>query len=406
VEVLNPVRSTARNPLFQMGLSFQNMAETSFELPGLSVSAVDFGEQLAKTDLQVTVHDTYADDGTPAEIIAQFGYATDLFDESTVRGFVDRFVRVLDAFIADGSVVIGEIDVLAPEENARILGAWNDTTHVVDSAATLVSLLEATVAATPNAVALVSDEVIGERQEFTYAELDARVNRLARYLIERGVAPEDRVALAIRRSTDLVVAMYAVAKAGAAYVPVDPDQPADRVEYILDTAAPVCVLTTGRDEFTAAAVDTVAIDELDLSEFPAAAVAADERRGALTAANTAYVIFTSGSTGQPKGVALTHGAIANQLQWKTAEFGLNAGDAVLLKTAATFDLSVWEFWSAAVFGGRLVIAAADGHRDPAYLNELMAQEWVTTLHVVPSMLDALLAAELPDSLWRVLAIGE
>ncbi|WP_039809507.1 AMP-binding protein, partial [Nocardia otitidiscaviarum] len=114
-------------------------------------------------------------------------------------------------------------------------------------------------------------------------------------------------------------------------------------------------------------------------------------------------------TGRPKGVAVPHAAIVNQLQWKTAEFGLGADDAVLLKTAATFDLSVWEFWSAAVSGGRLVIASADGHRDPAYLNELMAREQVTTLHVVPSMLDALLTESggtLAGSLRRVLAIGE
>ncbi|MGW5223262.1 amino acid adenylation domain-containing protein, partial [Nocardia sp. NPDC004085] len=408
VEVLNPVRSTARNPLFQVGLSFQNLAETTFELPGLTVSAVNFDSQLAKTDLHVTLYDRYAEDGTPAEIITEFGYATDLFDEDTVQGFADRFLRVLDAVLADATVRVGEIDLLAAEESERILTAWNATEHEVDTTATLVSLLDATVAATPAAVALVADEPTG-RRELTYAGLDARVNRLARYLIGRGVGPEDRVALAIRRSSDLVIAMYAVAKAGAAYVPIDPDQPAERTDYILGTAAPVCVLTTGRDGFHTAAADVVQIDAIDLTDHPTAPVTAAERRGALTPANTAYVIFTSGSTGQPKGVAVPHAAIANQLQWETSVFELGAADAVLLKTAATFDLSVWEFWSAAVSGGRLVIASADGHRDPAYLNELMRATGVTTLHVVPSMLDALLTesgGRLSDSLRRVLAIGE
>ncbi|WP_406236200.1 amino acid adenylation domain-containing protein [Nocardia sp. NBC_01009] len=405
VEALNPARSTARNPLFQVGLSFQNLAETALQLPGLSVGGVEFDLQLAKTDLHISLHERYAEDGTPAEIVAEFGYATDLFDESTVRGFADRFVRVLDAVIADPEVVVGAIDLLTPEESTRILAGWNDTAHAVDPAATLVSLLDATVATSPGAVALVADEPDG-RRELTYAELDARVNRLARYLIGRGVGPEDRVALAIRRSADLVVAMYAVAKSGAVYVPVDPDQPADRVDYILDTAGPVCVLTTANDGFVSAAVDSVAIDEVDLSAYIDAPVSADERRSVLTAANTAYVIFTSGSTGQPKGVAVSHGAIVNQLLWKADEFGLGAEDAVLLKTAATFDLSVWEFWSAAVCGGRVVIAAPDGHHDPAYLNELMAHESVTTLHVVPSMLDVLLVGRLPGSLRRVLAIGE
>nr|WP_239476841.1 non-ribosomal peptide synthetase [Nocardia arizonensis] len=410
VEVLNPERSTARNPLFQIGLSFQNLAETALTLPGLTVSAVNFNSQLAKTDLQVTVYDRYHEDGTPAEIITEFGYATDLFDESTVQGFADRFVRVLDAVVADATVPVGEIDLLTPAEHERILTGWNDTAHPVDTEATLVTLFDAAVAAAaPATVALVADEGSGLRAHVTYSDLDARVNRLARYLIGRGVGPEDRVALAIRRSADLVIAMYAVAKAGAAYVPIDPDQPADRVDYILATAAPVCVLTTSRESFETAAAESVVLDRLDLSAHSADPVTTGERRGALTAANTAYVIFTSGSTGKPKGVAVPHGAIVNQLLWKTAEFDLGGEDAVLLKTAATFDLSVWEFWSAAVSGGRLVIATADGHRDPSYLNELMRATGVTTLHVVPSMLDALLTesdGRLPDSLRRVLAIGE
>ncbi|MGY2012188.1 AMP-binding protein, partial [Nocardia gipuzkoensis] len=205
---------------------------------------------------------------------------------------------------------------------------------------------------------------------------------------------------------DLIVAMYAVAKSGGAYVPVDPDQAAERTSYILETAAPVCVLTNADAEFSTDVAEVVRIDELDLSDIPATPIADADRVAPLRPENTAYVIFTSGSTGRPKGVAVPHGAIANQLQWKNVEFGLDAADAILLKTAATFDLSVWEFWSAAVCGGRLVIASPDGHRDPAYLNELMAREWVTTLHVVPSMLDALLTAGMPNSLWRVLAIGE
>ncbi|MEV5838466.1 non-ribosomal peptide synthase/polyketide synthase, partial [Nocardia sp. NPDC052112] len=406
VEVLNPERSTARNPLFQVGLSFQNLAETTFTLPGLSVSAVNFDSQLAKTDLHVTLYDRYAEDGTPAQILTEFGYATDLFDEATVQGFADRFELVLDAILADPDVRVGEIDLLSPDENTRILHAWNDTAHEldIDASTTLVSLLDATVAASPDAVALVAEDTT-----LTYAELDADANRLARHLIALGVGAEDRVALAIRRSVDLVVAMYAVAKSGAAYVPIDPDQPAERTDYILGTAAPVCVLTTGRDAFGSAVTEVLSIDELDLSGVADGPITDGERLRPLAGANTAYVIFTSGSTGQPKGVAVPHAAIVNQLLWKTAEFGLGADDAVLLKTAATFDLSVWEFWSAAVCGGRLVIADADGHRDPAYLNDLMRSTGVTTLHVVPSMLDALLTESgrrLPESLRRVLAIGE
>ncbi|WP_280205072.1 non-ribosomal peptide synthetase, partial [Nocardia farcinica] len=409
VEVLNPVRSTARNPLFQVGLSFQNLAETTLALPGLQVSAVDVGAQLAKTDLTVTLYDLYDEDGTPAEIVTDFSYATDLFDEATVQGFADRFVRVLETVVADMDVPVGEIDLLAPEEAERILRSWNDTAHPVDPAATLVSLFDAALAAAdPAAVAVVVDTAQG-RVELTFAELDARVNRLARHLIARGVRTEDRVALAMRRSLDLVVALYAVSRAGAAYVPIDPDQPAERVGYILETAAPAVVLTTTADAFETEVGEIVAVDALDLSAVSAAPITDADRNGALLPATTAYVIFTSGSTGRPKGVAVPHGAVANQLCYIAEEFALGADDVVLLKTAATFDVSVWEFWSAVVSGGRLVVATADGHRDPAYLNALMRDTGVTTLYVVPSMLDALLIESgdrMPESLRRILAIGE
>ncbi|WP_040838436.1 non-ribosomal peptide synthetase, partial [Nocardia brevicatena] len=332
-------------------------------------------------------------------------YATDLFDRETAQGFLDRFIRLLGEIVTEPSTPVGELDILDPAERAVLVTGGGTTEREIDTTATLVSLLDATVAAHPDAVALVGPDGV----RITYAELDARVNRLARRLIALGVGPEDRVALALRRSVNLVVAMYAVAKAGGAYVPVDPAQAADRTAYILETAAPVCVLTDAEAGFTTETVPVVRIDEADVEAVSAEPVRAEERVAPLRPRNTAYVIFTSGSTGRPKGVAVPHAAIVNQLVWKTAEFDLGVEDAVLLKTAATFDLSVWEFWSAAVSGGRLVIAAPDGHRDPEYLNELMRRESVTTLHVVPSMLDALLTESdgaLTSSLRRVLAIGE
>ncbi|MEV0104613.1 amino acid adenylation domain-containing protein, partial [Nocardia sp. NPDC050789] len=404
VEVLNPARSTARHPLFQVGLSFQNLTRSTLELPGLSVSGLDVDTELSQFDLHLIVSDLYGDDGAADGITGILTYATDIFDRETVVGFADRFVALLREIVSAPRTVVGEIEILAAAERTEILDRRNDTAHQVDSTATLASMLTATVAAKPTAIALIGPD--GET--LTYAELGARVNGLARHLISIGVGPEARVALALRRSVDLVVAMYAVSVAGGAYVPVDPDQPAERTGYILETAAPVCVLTNAAAEFSTEVAPLVRMDQL----APAAKlgpITDADRVAPLRPDHTAYVIFTSGSTGRPKGVALPHAAIANQLQWKSAEFELGPDDAVLLKTAATFDLSVWEFWSAAVTGGRLVIAAADGHRDPAYLNELMARERVTTLHVVPSMLDALLTAGdgvMNDALRRVLAIGE
>ncbi|PPJ40061.1 non-ribosomal peptide synthetase [Nocardia nova] len=447
VEVLNPPRSTAHHPLFQVGLSFQNVARTELELPGLSVAGVDADLDVSQFDLHLIVADAYDADGNPDGIGGFLTYATDLFDAATAESIVERLSLLLAGVVAEAGTPVGDLDILTSAERAELERAATGASHPV-VAATLPELLAATIAARPQAVALTADadeQFGGTPAELTYGELGERVHRLARHLISLGVGPESRVALALRRGVDLVVAMYAVSVAGGAYVPVDPDQPAERVGYILDSADPVCVLTTsdipdlpgrtapsaagaatrdwrGRSQSmpaladlgrSAAREDVVRLDELDLSGLSARPVTEADRIAPLLPQHTAYVIFTSGSTGRPKGVAVPHGAIVNQLVWKTAEFGLGADDAVLLKTAATFDLSVWEFWSAAVSGGRLVIAAPDGHRDPAYLNDLIRRTGVTTLHVVPSMLDALLteartnaAPQAASPLRRVLAIGE
>ncbi|WP_067982733.1 amino acid adenylation domain-containing protein [Nocardia caishijiensis] len=400
VEAINPARSTARHPLFQVGLSFQNLARTGLELGETDVEGVDVDLAVSQFDLHAIVADAYDSEGAAQGINGVLTYATDLFDPATARTYADRFARVLAGIAAAPEWPVDEIELLSEGERIRILHAWNDTRHTCPST-TLPALFDATVAGHSDRVALVAPD----GTELTYRAFAVRVNQLARHLISRGVGVEDRVALAIRRSVDLVVAMYAVAQTGAAYVPLDPDQPADRVRHILDTAAPVCVLTTARDGFA----DALVIDTLDLAGYPASAIQARERHGDLRPGNTAYVIFTSGSTGKPKGVAVPHGAIVNQLLWKTEHFGLTVDDSVLLKTAATFDLSVWEFWTTAVTGGRLVIAAPDGHRDPADLLRVLTEQRVSTLHVVPSMLDALLtesAGALPVSLRRVLAIGE
>nr|WP_233434253.1 non-ribosomal peptide synthetase [Nocardia yamanashiensis] len=504
VEALDPVRSTARHPLFQVGFSFNNTETAELELDGLRVGAADFETTISQFDLHLVLVDRYTADGAPDGISAQLTYATALYDEATATGFAERLRRLLNAIVVEPERPVGSYELLATAERNRILRSWNNTAHPVDATATLPALLATTLAtANPTRIALADagdrpspatsaahavprdsgsssaaygdsrddgsltvahgaprfsgepgvrriDQLsyeelaahraalpsLGEsdarpvdqlsfgeltgrgselfdgpggesRVEVSYGELGERVYRLARHLISLGVGPESRVALAMRRSVDLVVAMYAVSVAGGAYVPVDPDQPAERIEYILDTADPVTVLTSGAD--LPLDIAQVRIDLLDLISYPDDPVTDADRRAPLRPEHTAYVIFTSGSTGRPKGVAVPHAAIVNQLQWKNAEFALSADDTILLKTAATFDLSVWEFWSAAVCGGRLVIAAPDGHRDPDYLGELMIREGVTTLHAVPSMLDALLTAgaDRPGSpLLRVLAIGE
>ncbi|MFC7449655.1 non-ribosomal peptide synthase/polyketide synthase [Rhodococcus daqingensis] len=403
VEVLNPTRSTARHPLFQVALSFHNLERNRFTLPDLEIGVLDAGFEPAKFDLHLTLVDRHDDSGEPAEIAASFTYATDLFDRDTVAQFAARFERILRTVVADRDAVVGDIPILDDLHREELVSAWNETAHPVP-ATTLAELFDAQVRRTPAAIATVF-----EGEELTYAQFDARVNRLARELIAHGVGPEARVGLAIRRSVELVVAMYAVAKAGGVYVPIDPDHPAERTAYVLDSARPVVVLTTtGVSVTPPEGVELLLVDALGDDRSPAPITDAD-RIAPLRPENTAYVIYTSGSTGRPKGVAVPHRAIANQLLWKQSEYRLDADDAVMLKTAATFDLSVWEFWWALTAGARLVIAKPGGEQDPAYLARLMRESRVTTMHFVPSLLTAFLASVGPepvDSLRRVICIGE
>ncbi|MCZ4076318.1 non-ribosomal peptide synthase/polyketide synthase [Rhodococcus sp. H36-A4] len=409
VEVLNPVRSTARHPLFQVGFSFQNQGVTEVALPGLDIAALDIESGVAQFDLHLIVVDRYSESGVPAGMSAEFTYAKDLFDHTTVSTIATRFVRLLESVVERPDARIGDIDLLGIAERELVLESWNSTDHSVHSEATLVSLFDEQVAIRPDSTAVVEGD-----QRWTFHEFDSRVNRLARYLIARGVGPETLTALAIRRSADLVVAMFAVAKTGGAYVPLDPDQPLERVEYILETAGPVLLLSKSSDgsrfsDHSVLDIPMADIAGLDLSVHSDAPITDAERAAPLRAGNSAYVIFTSGSTGRPKGVAVSHAAIANQLMWKRTEFDLGSQDSILLKTSATFDLSVWEFWSAPTSGATLVIAGPDEHRDPARVNDIIRKESITTLHVVPSMLTALMVdgdGVLPPSLKRVLAIGE
>ncbi|MGC0365274.1 amino acid adenylation domain-containing protein [Rhodococcus sp. 27YEA15] len=404
VEVLDPTRSQAHHPLFQVALFFQNMSQDALELSGLEVSGLEFDAGIAKFDLQLTlaprVSDAH-DDG----MYAEFAYATDLFDESTIHGFADRFTRILEQVVADPSITIGDIEMLEEAERESLLIARNSTAYDLGDSETLASLFDVRVALAPDAVAVVFDG-----RSLTYQELSDRVNKLARKLIDDGVGPESLVALAMRRSLDLVIGMYAVIAAGGAYVPLDPDHPAERIGHILTTADPVRVLSTTRDAFVAPhGADVLLVDTVDLASYSTSVVSDADRRGRLRDTNAAYVIFTSGSTGKPKGVAVTHHAIVNQVLWMQDQYAIGAEDVYLQKTATTFDVSLWGYFTALLSGTRVVLASHDGHRDPAYLAGLIEDHRVTLTDFVPSML-TVFASSVPQqslvSLRAVFVIGE
>ncbi|MDO1486796.1 amino acid adenylation domain-containing protein, partial [Rhodococcus rhodochrous] len=381
VEVLNPERSQARHPLFQVALFFQNFTQTTFELPGLTIGAVESNYSTAKFDLQLTVAERLGTDSEYGGMAVDFTYATDLFDEDTIREFADRYLRILHTFVSDVGLPVGDVPLLDEAEVTRLVVDANNTGHPVEETL-LLQRYRRQIVETPDAVA-----VSYEGAALTYDEFDRRVNRLARHLISIGVGPESRVALAIRRSVDLVVAIYAVLEAGGAYVPVDPDHPIERTGYVLESAEPVAVLTTSRDGFEVpGSTPVVSIDEIDLSSMSDAPVADSDRVSVLRPENTAYVIYTSGSTGRPKGVAVPHRAIANQMAWMRHAYALSPSDVYLQKTATTFDVSLWGFFLPLQVGAHLVIATPDGHRDPAYVARTVSEQKVTLTDFVPSML--------------------
>ncbi|MGW7264882.1 amino acid adenylation domain-containing protein [Streptomyces sp. NPDC054842] len=292
-------------------------------------------------------------------------YQTDLFDRAAAETIAARLVRVLEQVLADPTVPVAGVDVLADDERDRLVRRVNDTAHPV-AATTLPDAFEAQVSRDPERVA-----VIAEDEQLTYGEFNRRANRLAHWLIEQGAGPEQLVAVRIPRSVDLMVAIYAVVKAGAAYVPVDTELPADRVRHVLDSAKPLLVLDS-------ALPDVAGYPETD----PARTLSPD---------NAAYVIYTSGSTGGPKGVPVAHRAITNRLKWGLAHFDVTPEDRVLLSTTASFDVSVPELFAPLQAGAAVVVARPDGRRDPAYLAQLIQRHQVTGADFVPSLLETFVA---------------
>ncbi|SFB04739.1 non-ribosomal peptide synthase domain TIGR01720/amino acid adenylation domain-containing protein [Amycolatopsis marina] len=329
----------------------------------------------------------------PGEDLAMMiTYDPSLFEASTVDRLAEHLALVLGAMPRTAGRGVRDLPTATRRELDQF-AVWNATGHPVE-AATLVDLFERQVDRTPEAAAVIFEDTV-----LTYRELDTRANRMARALAERGVGPERIAAVLLPRGIDLVVALYAIHKAGGAYLPVDQDHPQDRVSFMLADAEPAVVITD-----RPLACEQPVVHAQDFAEY-----SGERPHTPLDPAAPAYVIYTSGSTGRPKGVVVPHSGIVNRLVWMQAEFGIDADDRVLQKTPAGFDVSVWEFFWPLQVGAALVVARPDGHRDPGYLASLIQREQVTTVHFVPSMLRAFVAEPASGhctSLRRVICSGE
>ncbi|MCD9193500.1 non-ribosomal peptide synthetase [Streptomyces albireticuli] len=379
VETLAPERSAARHPLFQVALVLQNNRRAELDLPGLRTRMEWAGTGTSRLDLFFSLDEREDAEGRPAGLDGFVEYATELFDRATVEGLTGRLLRVLEQAVADPGTPVGELDPLSARDRHDVLVGWNDTAVAPPGPATLPVLFEAQVARAPGAVAVDHD---GE--ETTYAELDARAGLLARRLTAAGVGREDLVALALPRSTELVVAVLGVLKAGAAYLPVDPGYPEARIRFMLSDAAPKLLLT---DRPTARTLPDTGVDRWLLDD-PAAPGAPQAPVRPPRPGDPAYVIYTSGSTGRPKGVVVPHTGLPGLAAAQAAHLAVDATSRVLQLASPSFDASVWDLLMALAAGGTLVLPGTDGPLAGEALAETLAARRVTHLTITPSALEA------------------
>ncbi|MGJ5892736.1 amino acid adenylation domain-containing protein [Streptomyces niveiscabiei] len=387
-------RDVSRNPLSQVMFQCIEAREHLWELPGVTVERERLGGGSAKVDLSLIA--VNLDEGVQLDLVGE----STLFEPGTVERMLDSLVEVVTQALAAPDAPVHTVRLTDDAAWDLVVRTWNGTGRDLPDG-DLLTPIEEQAARTPRATAL---ECGGDSLD--YGAMDERANRLAHHLRSLGAGPGAVVAVSVPRSVDLVVALLAVLKTGAAYLPLDPDYPGQRLTYMLEDAAPVCAVADHAGRLSHdAGVPLVVLDGLDLSSSPATAPARS-----LTPVDPAYVIYTSGSTGRPKGVVVSHRAIANRLRWGQGTYRLTPADRVLQKTPSSFDVSVWEFFWPLREGATLLLAEPGGHRDPDYLARLIRERAVTVCHFVPSMLQAFLAsagaAGCRHTLRQVFASGE
>lgn len=388
VEELQPVRDLSRGPLVQVGFQLLAARDTSagdasgstLELPGLDV--VDFGAGASSIRLDLELHCVE----TSAGVWGRLRYAADLFEHSSIERFVSYFLHLLEEAAGKPDRPLSSCGLVSEAEAHRQLVEWNDTrADTPDS--TVVELFEEQARRRPDAPAISFGQ-----ETLTYAELDARTNRLAHHLTSLGAGPDVLVGLCAERGPELFVGMIGILKSGAAYVPLDPEYPADRLARMLgDTRCPITV-TAGSTRVPAEAAGRIVYlgaDGEHIDTFPSHA---PPRR--VSSDHLAYAIYTSGSTGAPKAVEVTHGSLSNVIGFQSRVFGAGPSSRVLQYSSVCFDASVSEIWVALASGGELVLAPRLLVADE--LAEELRERRITQVALVPSVLATLPETSLPD----------
>ncbi|WP_293010496.1 non-ribosomal peptide synthetase [Mycobacterium sp.] len=383
VQEINPERRgrDGLDGLVQVGFSMRKSAG-GFALDGVAVQQLEWGAVAAPLPLALAVV------LNPDGVILEIEYQADVLSSELIEQMVVHYLQLLDNALAEPERRVTRLNILGAEQRNTVLARSHG--ELVDTpATTMVAILDAAATATPDAVALCSDDA-----ELSYAELHQRANRLARWLIQQGVGADDIIGLRVAASVDFVVAVLAILKAGAAYLPIDPAYPTERIDFLITDACPRIVI--GPQELEAAERAAARLTDRMLTDA--------DRRKPLVPDHLAYVIYTSGSTGQPKGVAVSHRAIAEHVQSFIAEWSLTAEDRWLQSSSVSFDASLADIFLTLSLGAQLIVpnpVRARGFGDVDYMTDLISRRGVTVLHMVPSMLSSLL--KLPQAKqWRSL----
>jgi iturin family lipopeptide synthetase A len=385
IRKLNLPHDASRSPVFAAFFNYESGKFQRTLASGVTAELLTDGSVPYRSPRDTAMFELYLNvaekDGA---LHCECDHGSDLFDGATVARWLGHYRTLLEAIVANPDASIWQMPLLGAAERAQIVEGFNATQADYHNDVCLHELIEQQAQRTPDAAALIYEGV-----SLTYRELTSRANQLAHYLGRFGVGPETLAGIAMERSPEMVVGLLAILKAGAAYVPLDPDYPAERLAFMVADAR-VPVLLTQQRILTKLPSNNARLLCVDTEWEAIAQESAQRTFTAVTPDNLAYVIYTSGSTGQPKGAMNAHRGICNRLLWMQEAYRLQAGDRVLQKTPFSFDVSVWEFFWPLLAGATLVVAKAGGHQDTRYLADTIARERVTTMHFVPPMLAAFL----------------
>ncbi len=401
VEALQPERNLNRNPIFQVMLALQTAPKEELRLPGLTCTVEPETYEFSMFDLMFSLEEHRN------EIIGRLNYSTDLFDQTTVERWLASFSILLQGMTGGERRLLADLPILTPCESQQVSKLFNASHADYPCDKTIQQLFEEQVVRAPAAVAV---EYAG--RSLTYAELNKQANRLARYLRGRGVGLDQAVAVCLPRTLEMVAGLLGIIKAGAAYMPLDPHYPRERLQYMLEDAVPAQVLTHSqlRSVLPVTAAEQIVLDDCKElgaqieGDLPTAELG-------LSPTNLVYVIYTSGSTGRPKGTAMSHHSMVNLIEWHRQHFCADMAQRVLQFATLSFDVAFQEIFTTLCTGGTLVLLDEWLRRDPRALMEFMSKRSITRLFVPPLMLQSVAeycqsAGAVPDALQDVVCAGE